>query len=47
MSGPTTHVELGHQRVDSFVTAAAAAKAVLVWPDGNDDQSPEEKPFPR
>src|SRR5512143_179970 len=47
MSGPTIQVECGHQRVVSFVTAAAAANAVLVWPDGNDVQSPDEKPLPR
>jgi hypothetical protein len=47
MSGPTIHVEFGHQRVVSFVTAAAAAKAVLVCPDGNDVQSPELNPLPK
>jgi len=44
ISGPTTQVERGHQRVVSFVTAAAAANAVLVCPDGNEVQSPDEKP---
>ena len=29
ISGPTIHVDLGHQRVVSFVTAAAAANAVV------------------
>ena len=46
INGPTYHVERGHQRVVSFVTAAAAANAVDVWPDGNDDQSPDENPLP-
>jgi hypothetical protein len=36
ISGPTIHTERGHQRVVSFVTAAAAANAVLVCPDGNE-----------
>src|SRR6185436_4339649 len=46
MSGPTIHVERGHQRAVSLVTAAAAANAVDVWPDGNDVQSPERNPRP-
>src|SRR5215207_4482664 len=47
MSGPTIHVDLGHQRVVSFVTAAAAANAVVVCPEGNDFQSPDANPLPR
>src|SRR4051812_1692808 len=46
MSGPTTHVERGHQRAVSFVTAAAAANAVVAWPEGKDCRSPFPKPFP-
>jgi hypothetical protein len=46
MSGPTIHVDRGHHRVVSFVTAAAAANAVLVCPEGNEDQSPDENPLP-
>jgi hypothetical protein len=46
ISGPTIHSDLGHHRVVSFVTADAAANAVVECPDGNDDQSPDENPFP-
>src|SRR5947209_9882877 len=40
MSGPMTHLDLGHQAPVSAVTAAAAAKADVACPDGNDCQSP-------
>src|ERR1043166_7592261 len=40
-------VEFGHQRVVSFVTAAAAANAVDVCPDGNDARSPDLNPCPK
>src|SRR5262249_45834001 len=46
INGPTIHSDLGHQRVVSFVTADAAANAVVVWPERNDDQSPDENPLP-
>src|SRR5215467_2341353 len=45
ITGPTIHSDLGHQRVVSFVTAAAAANAVVACPDGNDAQSPDVNPF--
>src|SRR5207249_897521 len=34
IAGATSHVPFGHQRRDSLVTAAAAANAAVVCPDG-------------
>src|SRR5436305_10542916 len=45
ISGPTIHVDLGHQAPVSAVTAAAAAKAEVACPDGNDCRSPLAKPL--
>src|SRR6478672_3043823 len=47
ISGPMTHVDFGHHSVVSSVTAAAAAKAVVECPDGNDRYRLVENPFPR
>src|SRR3954463_7553323 len=47
ISVPMYGVDLGHQTEVSSVTADAAANAVLVWPDGNDCQSPLLKPRPQ
>src|SRR5687768_2838456 len=46
MMGPTTQVDLGHHSVVSSVTAAAAANAVVVWPEGRDFHCPFPNPFP-
>ena len=35
----TYGVVFGHQRFVSPVTAVAAAKAAIVWPDGSDEKS--------
>ena len=45
INGPITHVDLGHQVPVSAVTAAAAANADVVCPDGNDCRDPSPNPF--
>src|SRR3954465_262649 len=47
ISGPMTHVDFGHQSVVSSVTAAAAAKAVVECPDGNERYRLVAKPLPK
>src|SRR5471030_480982 len=42
--GPTIHVILGHMRLTSLDAAAAAAKAIVAWPEGNDCRLPEVNP---
>ena len=37
ITGAMYHVDFGHQRVVSAVTADAAAKPTSVCPDGNDE----------
>ena len=45
MTGPITHVDFGHHVPVSAVTAAAAAKALVACPDGNDWRLPFRKPL--
>src|SRR5690349_366203 len=46
ITGATYQVYLGHMRCTSLVTAEAAAKAVVVCPEGKDERSSPENPFP-
>src|SRR5262245_7191243 len=46
INGPTNFVDFGHHRPVSAVTAAAAANAVVVWPDGNELRFPSPNPPP-
>src|SRR5215208_619720 len=41
---PTYHFECGHQSADSSVTAAAAAKAIVLWPEGKERYSSCRQP---
>src|SRR5579885_1293461 len=45
MSGPITQVDFGHHAPVSAVTAAAAAKADVACPEGNDCRSPFASPL--
>ena len=46
ITGPTSQACPGQIRCASLVTLDAAAKAIVVCPEGNDDRSSPENPFP-